>query len=584
MLYSLPKVFKGIDKTEQSVFSKIKGQYLSEKGLSFAYFEPKIGTLYPDFIIIDPNRGVSIIEVKAWDLNYIKSMNQKEVTASDGKKLENPAYKTRRYHNTAQNIFSRSLFLSNGNRELNFKLSSILLLKNIKRSEAIEHGFLELLDCYPTAVIFQEDFNSLELPQLFPRGISPIEPSLIDEIRGTIFPEIQIHPIQKRADSFQQDRIVTLDMEQERSAKNISDGHYIITGVPGSGKTVILIARAIHLAKIHQDWQILLVTYNKSLTSQLQKKIEMIREDMKYQNLSLENIKIKTFHQVAKSLSELSQNNHNKDEYWDKLLPEDAIKNAVPTYDAVLVDEYQDFRKNWFELLIKLLKIKQDDNGKSYTNLFMAGDRLQSIYNPKDINWKQDIGLDMRGRSTLLKNSYRTTKDHIELGLSILKSNNSYKKEIDKFYEKEEDLNSRNSLKDSIELLESDYKIVVKKIESLLKNGYEYRDIMILTPDKGTAINIQNFMPKNLKDNSINSKDITGDNKIFISTYHSSKGIERKVVFAIKLDQIEDQKLLYVASTRASEKLILHSWNFQKNDLVKVIYKKAQELGALFNT
>lgn len=575
MLVSIPKSPKLTNKTEKIIFNKIKMLYLAEKELSYIYFEPKIANLYPDFILIDPKRGVSIIEVKAWDLEYIKSINQKEVTSSNGKILENPAYKTRLYHNTAQNIFSRSLFLSNGNRELNFKLSSILVLKNIKKSEAIEQGFLGLLDCYPSTVLFQEDFKSLELSKLFPRGISQIKESLIDEIRGSIFPEIKIYSTAKSKSP--KEIIPILDIEQERFAKSIPDGHYIVTGVPGSGKTVILLARAIYLAKIHQDWKNLIVTYNRSLASQLQNKIKIIQEQMNFQGISLKNIEIKTFHQVASSLSKLKCKNGDN-ECWDNLLPNDAKKNATASYDAILVDEYQDFRKSWFELLIKLLKPKQDTNSKNYINLFMAGDRLQSIYNPKDINWKQDIGLDMRGRSKLFKSSYRTTKAHIKLGLSILKSNDNYKKEIDKFYEKEEEINSKNLLKDSIKLIEADYKLVIKEIESLSKSSYDYKDIMILVPDKKTAKNIQNFMTINLRNNSFFSKEIIEDNKIFISTYHSAKGIERKIVFAIKVDQIKNPKLLYVASTRASKKLILHSWNFQKNDITKLIYKESKML------
>ena len=64
-------------------------------------------------------------------------------------------------------------------------------------------------------------------------------------------------------------------------------------------------------------------------------------------------------------------------------------------------------------------------------------------------------------------------------------------------------------------------------------------------------------------------KDIESDNQnIILTTYHSSKGLEAKVVFLTGIDKIyvgEDmndqikRKLLYVGMTRASEKLYIHS-------------------------
>src|SRR4030042_844983 len=49
-------------------------------------------------------------------------------------------------------------------------------------------------------------------------------------------------------------------------AKNLGDGHRIFYGVVGSGKTIILIARARYLAKVHPKWRILVIMFNKNLT------------------------------------------------------------------------------------------------------------------------------------------------------------------------------------------------------------------------------------------------------------------------------------------------------------------------------
>ena len=57
--------------------------------------------------------------------------------------------------------------------------------------------------------------------------------------------------------------------KQEEFARKVPYGHYMVTGIPGSGKTVILLARAVHLIKENPNWKILILTYNKSLSYKL---------------------------------------------------------------------------------------------------------------------------------------------------------------------------------------------------------------------------------------------------------------------------------------------------------------------------
>ncbi|WP_370574610.1 ATP-binding domain-containing protein [Methanomethylovorans sp.] len=48
-------------------------------------------------------------------------------------------------------------------------------------------------------------------------------------------------------------------------------------------------------------------------------------------------------------------------------------------------------------------------------------------------------------------------------------------------------------------------------------------------------------------------------NKLIITTYHSSKGLENNVCILLNIDWLDNRKLIYVGLTRASEKLYVHS-------------------------
>ena len=60
-----------------------------------------------------------------------------------------------------------------------------------------------------------------------------------------------------------------LDRRQENNARKIGEGHRIIYGVAGSGKTVLLIARAKWLHERDPHAKILLLCYNVSLKAYL---------------------------------------------------------------------------------------------------------------------------------------------------------------------------------------------------------------------------------------------------------------------------------------------------------------------------
>ena len=112
-------------------------------------------------------------------------------------------------------------------------------------------------------------------------------------------------------------------------------------------------------------------------------------------------------------------------------------------------------------------------------------------------------------------------------------------------------------------------------IQKLLET-YDESDILVIFPFNKQ---IQIFASK-LEDKlgiiPITNKNDYGESIIF-STYYSSKGIEKKVVILVDADKIgsensktkEPHKLIYVGTTRASEKLILLGENFSKNPIFK---------------
>ncbi len=93
--------------------------------------------------------------------------------------------------------------------------------------------------------------------------------------------------------------------------------------------------------------------------------------------------------------------------FLDKLEKNEIV---YPQYDAILIDEAQDFAPSWIKVVNFLLK----EGG----SLFLADDPSQSIF--RYFTWAQK-GVDVVGRTRWLRKPYRSTKQIFEAARAIVK-------------------------------------------------------------------------------------------------------------------------------------------------------------------
>ncbi len=195
-----------------------------------------------------------------------------------------------------------------------------------------------------------------------------------------------------------------MDREQERLVRTLGEGHRLLRGVAGSGKTIVLIGRARHLRERHPEWRILVLCFNRSLASSLR---QAIPPDP--------HVEILTFHKWA--LGEINKSGvavpkppgrgPQWDEYWTREVAQlllqafDAGRVSPGAYQAVLVDEGQDFADAWYRALLRALD-------PTTNSLFIALDSSQNIYKRK-VSWRE-IGVRIVGRTRVLRVNYRNTR------------------------------------------------------------------------------------------------------------------------------------------------------------------------------
>lgn len=582
---------------ENKLLNKLKNIYKDYDKEAYLYIQPKISSLVPDFILIDSKRGISILEVKDWSISYIRDINKKKVELQD-RSDDNPVYKTSKYLSIAKGLLST-------NDDMEFIEDNIYantVLTNISSKEIKDTGIQSLINQPPIKCITSDMISKISIEYIFSNEMINVSEQDMINIRTLFFPEIKIKKLIKDEESKEViNTIKALDTEQENFARRVPYGHYMVTGVPGSGKTVILIARALHLIKENPNWKIKIVTYNNSLTNKIESVLNSIANDIKdnifLNDIQIQNIDVTTFHKMAKNIANVNVPKPTPQEWWDETLPKLALERSVPMYDAVLIDEYQDFRDDWIRVCIKLCKKYTYKNSSKEEiegiNLFMAGDRLQSIYNSKVHNWNQDFGINMTGRSKLLKTSYRAGKENTILALKFLQENDALTKEVNNFYKDstDEDIEINDNHHSSVDFIDGDYSEISSYINKLINRyNYSYNDILVVCNYKKECDKLKNALSPNIRYNTRFVKEAkNGDMKtcLLTSTYYSSKGLEAKAVILVDVDKftnqldknkdVMDRRLLYVGMTRASEKLVIHASNFNRDSFANIIRDLHQE-------
>jgi hypothetical protein len=555
------------------------------------WYDVPIGPRYahPDFVVMHPRRGVLVLEVKDWRLATIKQADKLTwEIMPDGipKNVLNPLEQARQYAHQVIDALQRDkqLIQHDGKHKgkLAFPWSYGVVLSNITRKQfndaelfnAIERNRVICQDEMLESV-GAEEFQS-RLWDMFPfmmNGIMSL-PQL-DRVRWILFPEIRVQTQETLfndgdLDTELPDIMRVMDLQQEQLARSLGDGHRVIHGVAGSGKTMILGYRAEYLAKANTPTSkpILILCYNEPLAVKL-------ASVMRAKGLA-EKVNVWHFHKWCReqlmAFGQTLPPQGNKDQYAAELV-ERVIRavdrKQIPSgqYQAVLIDEGHDFAPEWLKLVTQMVD-------PATNSLLLLYDDAQSIYErsrSKQFSFKS-VGVQAQGRTTILKINYRNTKQ-------ILQTANLIAADLLTADDKDDDgiplLKPISCGRDGqapiiikLPSLREEAFAIADQLSHAHKEGHAWGDMAILCADWKTmdlcadALH-QRKLPFNLRKRSGDYNP--GANAIQIMTMKVSKGLEFPVVAlpgvghmpASGEDEQEAARVFYVAATRATQRLVI---------------------------
>lgn len=222
---------------------------------------------------------------------------------------------------------------------------------------------------------------------------SSLDPAAFDQLVSTLRPASNLEAtLEEVLDPDRQDREdlrSRLDAEQARIADGLGAGATIVEGVAGSGKSLVLAARAQSLAREHPEWDIEVVCYNRVLVPYLKRLIG-----------DHPNVSIETAHAWMSS-RDIRQPNFRADDFDEQLRDrlEAALDDEVGlmSADAVLVDEAQD-------LTAEMLRLLRSAVRPGRGGMLVVRDLSQSLY----LEATDELNDEAPPRTVLLRN-YRNT-------------------------------------------------------------------------------------------------------------------------------------------------------------------------------
>jgi len=541
---------------------------------------------HPDFVVLHPRRGLLILETKDWKLETIQNASRQAwEIIPDGrpKVVINPLAQARHCATQVVDALQRDVQLCHAEGphrgKLAFPWGHGVVLTRITRLQFESAGLGEAIE--PHLVICSDEMTETADPEVFQKRLWDMFPHAfggvmslpqLDRARWIMFPQVRVQTQgalfdDNDAEADLPDLMRVLDLQQEQLARSLGDGHRVIHGVAGSGKTMILGYRAELLAKnTTRAKPVLVLCYNEPLAVKLAAVMEA-------KGLT-ERVHVRHFHRWCRQqLVSFGQPIPPQGKAMFDEMVENVIRgverNQIPSgqYQAVLIDEGHDFQPAWLKLVAQM--VDPDTN-----SLLLLYDDAQSIYErqrSRQFSFKS-LGIQAQGRTTILKINYRNTRQ-------ILKVASSIAPELLRAEDNDEDgiplvqpvscgREGHAPIVIRLPSLRDEAKEIAERLHAAHQEGRAWNDMAIICrryavmQECASALS-QRRIPHQVRKGT-GHFDPSADS-IKIMTMHASKGLEFPVVALPGVgnmpetgeSEADEARLFYVAATRATDTLFI---------------------------
>ncbi len=556
--------------------------------------QPHMNGYRPDFVLLHPLHGIAVVEVKDWHDNGIRYWSvENTVPWVMGQRqsgptfpVDNPVEIMASYLEVAANLYCPRLAC----RLLEMPRSLPAVRGYLVMTGMSDQRAGQLLGTslahwskktdFPIEVCGQEALDAGRLAAMLGEATVCTENT---SLGGELLKDLRSWLLEPDFSSTQRAPL-DLDENQARLASNrTSSGYRRLRGQAGSGKSVVLAQRAANL--VSEGKSVLVVCYTITLVHYLRDLISRgLRQKLQVRWRRPGSLTVVHFHGWCKQVCEQASPQYQQEyatrmgQYEDRSGTDKKLDVDLPAltkrvlddpfsdptlYDAILVDEGQDFNLDWWQMLRKVREAAGE--------MVLAADQTQDIYG-RSSTWTEEkmIGCGFSGAWSELRTCYRMPQelagDTYRFATMYLGHN-----EAPPLPRAQDALPYGRVHKRWIQVSQGD--VVSRFVEEFLRlpasddgtTELPYADVVMLVPSHSAGVDVLEEMQRrscgiNLCRTVDRDKRTArklkcafwgGDPRAKLTTLHSFKGWEsRAVLVLVNRDTPKSLRELYVALTR----------------------------------
>ena len=398
-----------------------------------------------------------------------------------------------------------------------------------------------------------------------------------------------------------------LDKNELKYSLSINYGNNLFEGGSGTGKTTIMLSRAIKLARVYPQHRFIVFVSSKKLCNQLKEELEILYKDNN--NLEIHTLSSFLFKLAKKFdlIADYRMFKQDYEKYLNNLIKQarNVIKNKN-MFKGIFIDEAESFKVEEIEFISEFLYKTKNILDIYYCNALNITNDLNIFKSRDDIKVNQKMDLDI---------NYRQDKNLIEFINRFCQNSNDYIKTLrpmikNDIYVPTKSIYNQGQDPEIIKVIDLE-----EQIESILweidflrnKKGLDYSDIAIVYPynkkklKNGKTIYFQYILRKALEEAKIPymvaEDEITNITKkvgITISNIYGIKNLEYKAVIFCELEMLYNQTIgdtkqdyqindfvgdlnkIYLAINASTSYLkIITTFNEDSSEIIKILIKSS---------
>ena len=549
------------------------------------FLSPDLNGDKPDIIVVRPKKGIVILNV--FDENLDEYTYQNNILSSDIDSRTSPLTQVYAYRTNLIEQHSKHLLnAAHANRQAWFIVRPAVWFTKSTRL-AIESTFVnEKRDqrrpniISGVATLSENDFNSNDLWHL-------LDVKYTKDVFTTKACNEVVKMLITQWHSYKEgDSSIVLTRKQKDLAKSYEGRQIRVKGVAGSGKTQVLASSAV-LSQLRTGDDVLILTYNITLANYIRYRIRKVPADFPWNKFKITNYHNFVTMQAKNHGLKLDLHSYND------LTLFDSVKDSLPKFSAIFIDEAQDYEYDWFRIIYNNFL-------KEGGEFVIFGDGKQDVYKRGGYTTVPELGGRTWGRWNELKTRHRQNNQNIVDLCNDFQREFFEEPDVDdqeqrtlsfsnepKYY----NITGRNSesIADYIlnciqdDELDENYTVILSQNTSTVRNidaeyrektqketttTFESKEFYLEELNKANGNKYDERFIENIEAVRTNKKAhfTMMCHKLKLSTIYSYKGWEAENVFLVINNSTVDNnpEIIYTALTRAQNNLYLINLNNQK--------------------